>query len=176
MADSTTTITPAPPPGCSVEGRYWVRIDAYTKILPVTYGYSVFDLSQPYMPEHPNPIMHYRCIEVSDGGCKSVASADDAARRWIARHERKRAAVTSAAPSDRLAAPRTTSSEAAMQKARATLEAGARALMKAQGWEFSGESLIDDAEHNPRSRAFVTQARAVLVAGGKRIPASLIPA
>ena len=54
------------------------------------------------------------------------------------------------------------------------LEAGARALMAAQGFEFSGDSLIDDV-FNPRSRAWVAQARAVLVAGGARIPADTIP-
>ena len=55
------------------------------------------------------------------------------------------------------------------------LEAGARALMKAQGFEFSGDSLIDHSMVNPRSRAWVVHARAVLVAGGRRIPADLIP-
>lgn len=44
----------------------------------------------------------------------------------------------------------------------AMLEAAARAVATATGYHYSGDSIIDNAEDNPRSAHFVAVARAVI--------------
>lgn len=44
------------------------------------------------------------------------------------------------------------------------LEAASRAVAKANGFEYSGESIIENAEDNPRAAKFVDVAKAVLAA------------